>query len=45
MPREYSVVCDDDLGERIEELAREYGLTEREVIRQLLRCGLEASDD
>lgn len=44
MPRRYSVVCDEDLGERIEALAREYGLTEQEVLRQLLRRGLETAD-
>jgi len=41
MPRRYSVVCDDDVGDRIEALAREYDLTEQEVIRQLLREALE----
>ncbi len=41
MPRRYSVVCDDDLGDRVEALAREYDLTEQEVIRQLLREALE----
>lgn len=45
MPRRYSVVCDDDLGERIDALAREYELTEQEVLRQLVRRGLEATDD
>jgi len=41
MPRRYSVVCDDDVGDRVEALAREYNLTEQEVIRQLLREALE----
>ncbi|GAB3680830.1 hypothetical protein GCM10028857_04130 [Salinarchaeum chitinilyticum] len=44
MPRRYSVVCDDDLGDRVEALAREYGLTEQEVLRQLVRRGLESTD-
>ena len=44
MPRRYAVVCDDDVGERIDQLAREYGLTEQEVLRQLIRRGLERSD-
>lgn len=43
MPRQYSVVCDDDVGKRVEDLAREYGLTEQEVIRQLIERGLEDS--
>jgi len=45
MPRRYSVVVDDDVAERIDSLAREYGLTEQEVLRQLLRRGIEATDD
>lgn len=45
MPRQYSVVCDDDVGDRVESLSREYELTEQEVIRQLLRQALDASDD
>lgn len=44
MPRRYSVVCDDDLGDAVEALAREYGLTEQEVLRQLVRRGLETTD-
>lgn len=44
MPRQYSVVCDEEVGERVESLAREYGLTEQEVIRQLIQRGLETSD-
>ena len=45
MPRRYSVVCDDDLGDAVEALSREYGLTEQEVLRQLVRRGLETTDD
>lgn len=44
MARRYAVVCDDDLGERIDALAREYELTEQEVLRQLLRQGLETTE-
>lgn len=44
MPRRYAVVCDDDLAEQIDDLAREYGLTEQEVLRQLLRRGVEATE-
>ncbi len=43
MPRQYSVVCDDEMGERVERLAREYELTEQEVLRQLIQQGLEDS--
>ncbi|WP_247010129.1 ribbon-helix-helix protein, CopG family [Halorientalis litorea] len=41
MATRYSVVCDDDLAEQVESLAREYDLTEGEVIRQLLDVGIE----
>ncbi len=40
MPR-YSVVCEQELAERIEELAFEYELSEGEVIEQLVGIGLE----
>jgi len=41
MPTRYSVVCDDDLAREVEALARQYELTEEEVIRQLLDVGLD----
>jgi len=40
MATRYTVVCDDDLAERISRLAREYDLTEEEVFRQLVDLGL-----
>ena len=40
MPR-YSVVCEQELAERIEELAVEYELSEGEVIEQLVGIGLD----
>ncbi|MUV61115.1 ribbon-helix-helix protein, CopG family [Halobacterium sp. CBA1126] len=45
MPRKYSVVCGDSLAADVEELAREYGLSEQEVLRQLIENGLEAVDE
>lgn len=45
MPRKYSVVCGDALAADIEELAREYGLSEQEVLRQLIEHGLDVVDD
>jgi predicted transcriptional regulator len=45
MPTRYTVVCDDDLADRVGGLAREYGLTEEEVIRQLVDIGLEEVGD
>jgi uncharacterized protein YidB (DUF937 family) len=44
MPRKYSVVCGDSLAADIEELAHEYGLSEQEVLRQLIENGLETVD-
>lgn len=41
MPTRYTVVCDDDRAEEVRILAREYGLTEEEVLRQLVDLGLE----
>ncbi|MFB6151661.1 MAG: CopG family transcriptional regulator [Haloarculaceae archaeon] len=40
MPTRYTVVCDDDLARDVAELAREYDLTEEEVLRQLIDVGL-----
>jgi len=44
MPTRFSVVLDDDLTREIETLARQYDLTEEEVLRQLLDLGLDSLD-
>lgn len=41
MPQRYSLVCDDQLASQVDALAREYGLTESEVLHQLVAIGLE----
>ena len=41
MDRRFSVICDDTQASRVESLAREYGLTREEVLRQLIAVGLE----
>lgn len=41
MPRQYSLVCDDRPAAEVSRLAREYDLTEEEVLRQLIDAGLE----
>jgi len=41
MPTRFTVVCDDDLAREVETLAREYDLTEEEVLRQLIDLGLD----
>jgi hypothetical protein len=43
MPR-YSLECDGPLARRIERLATEYGMTEEEVLEQLVEVGLEELD-
>ncbi|WP_136689260.1 hypothetical protein [Halorhabdus amylolytica] len=42
MPTRFSVVLDDDRAREIETLARQYDLTEEEVLGQLLSLGLDA---
>ena len=41
MGRTLSVHCDDNMAREISTLARDYGITEREVVRQLVEIGLE----
>ena len=45
MPTRYTLVCDDDLSCEVERLAREYDLTEEEVLRQLVDIGLQNLDE
>lgn len=40
----YTLECDEQLAAEIEGLAAKYGLTEQEVIRQLVDVGLESLD-
>lgn len=42
MPTRYSLVCDDELARQIRTLAREYDVTEEEVLRQLIDAGLDS---
>lgn len=43
--RDFTLVCDDRQARRVERLAAQYELTEREVLRQLLDLGLDSLDD
>ncbi|MFO7925710.1 MAG: CopG family transcriptional regulator [Halobacteriota archaeon] len=43
MPR-YYLECDDRLARRIEGIATRYGLTEEEVVGQLVEVGLDELD-
>ena len=40
--RRFTLVCDDRQARRVERLASQYDLTEREVLRQLLDAGFDA---
>ena len=42
--RRFTLVCEDRQARRVERLAARYGLTEREVLRQLLEVGLDSLD-
>ena len=41
MSHRYSIVTDDKTAKAVAALAHEYGLTEEEVIQQLIETGLE----
>ncbi len=41
----YCLECDERTAGRIERLATRYGLTEEEVLEQLVEAGLEEIDD
>jgi len=45
MATRFTVVCDDDLAREVETLAREFDLTEEEVLRQLIDLGLAEVDE
>jgi predicted transcriptional regulator len=45
MPTRFTVVCDDDLARDVRQLAWQHGLTEQEVLRQLLAVGVESLDE
>ena len=40
----YCLECDEDVARQIEGLAAQYGLTEEEVLEQLVELGLEEVD-
>jgi predicted transcriptional regulator len=41
MPRRLSFVCEDDVLERVDVLAREYDLSRQEVLRQAVEVGID----
>jgi len=45
MSTRYTVVCDDDQARAVSRLAHRYGITEEEVVQQLIDLGLEACEE
>lgn len=45
MARQFTIACDDEQARVVETLARRYGITEEEVLSQLVELGLEARDE
>lgn len=45
MSAQYTLVCDDETSREVRALAKEYGLTEEEVLRQLVDLGLDSLDE
>jgi predicted transcriptional regulator len=45
MPRRLSFVCDEDLLEQVDVLAREYDLSRQEVLRQAVEVGIETIEN
>ena len=45
MPTRYTLVCDDERSREVSRLARENGLTEEEVLRQLVDNGLDSLEE
>jgi len=45
MARRFTIVCDEDQARMVETLARRYGITEEEVLQQLVELGLESRDE
>jgi len=45
MSTRYTVVCDDDQARAVSRLAHRYGITEEEVIAQLIDLGLESAEE
>jgi len=41
MSTRFTVACEDDQARAIQMLARRYGITEEDVIKQLIEVGLE----
>lgn len=45
MSTRFAVACDEEQSEAVSRLAHRYGITEEEVIKQLIDLGLESVDE
>lgn len=45
MTRRFSFVCDDDLADRVQSIARRYGVSEQEALRQVIETGLDEVEE
>lgn len=45
MPTRFAVECDEEQAREVTRLAHRYGITEAEVIEQLIDLGLESLDE
>lgn len=45
MPTRFDVACDDEQAQAVSQLAHRYGITEEEVIKQLIDLGLESVEE
>lgn len=45
MPTRFAIACDDEQAQEVTHLAHRFGITEAEVIRQLIDLGLESLEE
>lgn len=45
MPTRFAVACDEEQSRAVTRLAHRYGITEEEVIKQLIDLGLESLEE
>ncbi|MCU4800416.1 hypothetical protein SAMN05216559_0716 [Halomicrobium zhouii] len=45
MPTRFAVACDEEQAQAVSRLAHRYGITEEEVVKQLIDLGLESLEE
>lgn len=45
MPTRYTVACEEDQARSVERLAHRYGISQKDVIRQLIDLGLDSIEE